>query len=143
MISTIIGTLGLLLGGFSLYCQIAPSRAVLGVFIDHPVQIIVGRDTWEFAIVGKITNDSPHTAQVLEWNLILDSNMTHQIVSYRDEIPKRLLASSEQADFTIGRTLIGENNTSLPTNSIRSFVVTFIYEDYLGLQSISKSYLFE
>lgn len=99
-------------------------------------------DELNFEIYGKIVNDSPLSAFIKRWELFIDVNMTYKIVTYTFILPDQSLSPSEEISFTMGQSLMGQNDTTLPKAAIRNSVAAIWYEDHLGLQVAEKEYGF-
>jgi len=123
-IALVVSLLTLILAAPSIYREWCPSapRAKLTIFIEHPNIWRGSTNETEVHILGKIVNDSPLTASIKEWDLFIALNISYTIlVSSFNFDPKDLTISpTEELNYTMGKTLIGENNTRIPENSIRS-----------------------
>lgn len=136
--------------GFILALSIAispfifPVRAKLTIFIDHfEFSYTSESNSCGFTVFLKIVNDSPKSANVFYWNFSLNMKIPYQILSQTaDRNPPLVLTSSAEADLSMSKTLIGENNTALPNADFKSILVTIQYEDDIGVQEASRSYDF-
>jgi hypothetical protein len=111
-----------------------PQRAKLTVFIDGYAFWYGTANELVFDVEGTIVNDSPLTGQIKTWNLTVVFDVPYRSLRSTFSMNERKLYPSSQANFTMSRTLIGENNTRIPDNSIRSFLVEFWFEDSVGMQ---------
>lgn len=114
----------------------APQRAKFTVFLDNPA--IWHNPFWENAteieLTGSIVNEGSLAGQILRWDLFIDINESYSILFNKYEMPTNLLfPPTERGNFTMQRTLIGENNTWLPDTSIRSCTAWFEYKDANGI----------
>jgi len=147
-VNNVTGLIGIL--GFILAFTIAvtpflfPVRAKLTIFIDHfEYDFTSESNSFGFTVFLKIVNDSPKSANVFYWNVSFNIKVPYQIESQTaNRNPPLVLTSSAEADLSMSRTLIGENNTPLPNSDLRSIVVTVQYEDDVGVQEASRSYEF-
>lgn len=137
--------------GFILALSIAinplifPVRAKLTIFIDHfEFSSNSESNSLGFTVFVKIVNDSPKSANVFYWNFSLAIKIPYQILSQTaSRNPPLVLTSSAEADLSLSKTLIGENNTSVPNANFKSILVTIQYEDDIGIQEASRSYDFQ
>ena len=143
--SNVLALAAIILSSVSLYNQISPiilTRARLTLFVEY-VGISNGNDNATVVTVYvKVVNDSPKTATIRKWDLLLDYNVTSNIVNEAFSHMALTLAPSAQTDINMTKTVIGANNSVLPQKALRNVVVTISYEDYIGLQQASREYGF-
>lgn len=141
-----IAIIALILSIISLYPEFfpPPPRAKLTIFIEHYSTSIGSANELNFDIWGKIVNDGPLWASIKQWDLFVGLDMNNTILGRRfNYIPKNLTISQpDKIDFTMGQTLIGENGSRLPETAIETCVVTFWYEDNIGIQEAKKGLSF-
>lgn len=143
VISLFISVLTLVLAAPSIHSQWFPpvQRARLTLFIDHTTFTWGSGDiSWSMTVYLKVVNDSPMTATIRTWNLTPNFNMTYKVLDEQDSHLGLILQPSSQTDFNMTRNYIGENNTMLPWNSLRSVTIWMSYEDYLGMQEARREY---
>ena len=87
-------------------------------------------------------NDSPKTATIRSWDLLLNYNVPYEILKQTDSKGSLMLRPSAQTDFIMTRTLIGQNNTVLGSSALRSIIVTMLYEDKIGILETKREYSF-
>jgi hypothetical protein len=67
----------------------------------------------------------------------MDINAFYSLLLNRYEVPTDLVLSpAQRANFTMLKTLIGENDTRLPDNATRSLAAWFEYRDAIGPQTV-------
>lgn len=111
-----------------------PQRARLSVFLDTPA-IWQGNVT-EIDATGSLVNEGSLAGKIVRWDLFIDVNVSHSTLLTKYEIPPDpLLSPTQRANFTMQKTLIGENDTRLPDNAIRSCTAWFEYRDASGIQT--------
>jgi len=88
-------------------------------------------------------NDSPLTALIRRWELVLSVNMSYNIVSYRFNMPDLSLSPSEQVSYSMGQVLWGDNETKIPETAVKGCIAWFEYEDNIGLQTVQKELTFQ
>jgi hypothetical protein len=140
----IIAALALALSLINLYHTLnpPPQRAKLTIFIEDAIPHSFSANELNFQIWGKVVNDSPITALIRRWGLVLNVNMSYTIVSSMFSMPDLSLSPSEQVNYTMGHVLIGDNGTSIPETAIRSCMAWLEYEDAVGLQFAQKEFRF-
>lgn len=121
----------------------SPQRAKLAIFIEHYSFFTGTANELNFDIWGKVVNDSPLTALVRRWGLVLSVNMSYNIVSSGFNMPDLSISPSEQVNFTMGHVLWGDNQTRIPETAIRSCMAWIEYEDDIGLQIAQKEFSFQ
>jgi hypothetical protein len=128
----------------TLYPFIVPVRAKLTIFIDHfEFHYTSESNSTGFTVFLKIVNDSPKSANVFYWNFSLNMKIPYQILSQTaNRNPPLVLISSAEADISMSKTLIGQNNTPLPPDSFKSMLVIIQYEDDIGVQETYRIYDF-
>jgi hypothetical protein len=134
--------ISLVIGGVALYHDYSPSpRAGLTILLSHYViSYTSGSNQCLFDVLGTIANNGSLTATILECDLFLNVNTSYEILDYRYSVPKMTLGPAEQTDFTIGRTLIGKNDTMFRDTAITGCVITVWFEDSVGMQVTKKEY---
>lgn len=146
IIATIIAIVSLIFSGISLYLYYTelttPSRAKLTIYIEHCNIYYGTANELYFDVFGKIVNDSPLSAFVKKWELFISVNIPYKIMAYRFNMPDQSLSPSEEVSFTMGQTLMGQNDTKLPETAIGSCVATIWFEDHIGTQVAEKEYSF-
>jgi hypothetical protein len=120
-----------------------PQRAKLTVFIEGYGLYQRTADELNFDIWGKVVNDSPLTALIRRWGLVLSVNTTYTIMSSRFNMPDLSLYPSEQVNYTMGHVLWGDNQTRIPETAIKGCIAWFEYQDALGLQITQAELTFQ
>jgi hypothetical protein len=126
------------IGGIALWHQLspAPQRARFTVFLNSPAiwHNPFWENTTEIDLTGSIVNEGSLAGQIVRWGLFIDMNVSYSILVEKYELPTDLLLSpTERGNFTMQRTLTGENDTRLPDTAIRSCTAWFEYRDASGL----------
>lgn len=126
------------IGGITLWHQLspAPQRARFTVFLDNPAIWHNLGNVTEIDLTGSIVNEGSLAGQIVRWDLFIAMNVSYRTLLDKYEMPTDLLLSpTERGNFTMQRTLIGENDTRLPDTAIRSCTAWFEYKDAGGLQT--------
>lgn len=145
ILSLIFSIVALLFTGLSTYREWYPpaTRARLTIFIDTYDMRYGMADELEFDVSGRVVNDSPLTASIKRWDYtVVTTNMTQTILRGKFYMTNMTLSPSEETSFTMGKTLVGENNTRIPQNAVRGCSVWFQYEDEIGIQVATKEFSF-
>jgi len=140
----IVSTIALalvVLNTYHLYYPPLP-RAKLTIFIESYRMYPITNNELNFEVFGEIVNDGSIMGAILKWELFVNINMTHEIKVHTNILPDRSLSPSDSVSFTLGKSLIGTNDTTLPETAIKGCVVTIWYEDNIGLQTTEKEYGF-
>lgn len=112
-----------------------PQRVRFTVFLDNPAIWHVSGNVTEIDLTGRIVNEGSLAGQILRWDLFIAMNVSYKTLLDKYEMPTDpVLSPTERGNFTMQRTLIGENDTRLPDTAIRSCIAWFEYKDQLGLQ---------
>jgi len=111
-------------------------RAKLTIFLDNPSIGHISGNVTEVDLEGRIVNEGSLAGKILRWDLFIAMNVSYKILLDRSEISPTdlLLSPAEEGNFTMQRTLIGENDTTLPDTAIRSCIAWFEYKDDYGLR---------
>lgn len=120
-----------------------PQRAKLTIFIEHYSFYQGTANELNFDVWGKVVNDSPLTALIRRWGLVLSVNVSYTIVSSRFNMPDLSVSPSEQLNYTMGHVLWGDNQTRIPETAVRGCIAWFEYEDDLGLQIAQREFTFQ
>jgi len=144
-LSDFIAALALVISAISLLHDIYPSapRAKLTIFIEHHSFYQGTANELNVDIFGTVVNDSPLTALIRRWELVISVNMSYNIVSYRFNMPDLSLSPSEQVSYSMGQVLWGDNETKIPETAIKGCIAWFEYEDDIGLQTVQKELTFQ
>jgi hypothetical protein len=107
-----------------------PQRAKFTVFLDTPTIWHNPENVTEIDATGRIVNEGSLAGQILRWDLFIDVNMSYKPLFYTIQVlTAKFLKPEEECNFTLGRTLIGANETRLPDNAIRNCTAWFEYRD--------------
>ena len=118
-------------------------RAKLTVLIDH-----VGfyhtnlNPSVTVDIFGNVVNDSPRSAAIIRFDVAFDYGVPYEPLGQSDSYGASLLPRSGQTNFTLSRTLVGQNNTTLTQTALRSIVVSVQYQDDTGFLVTTREYGF-
>jgi len=141
----LVGILGFILAfAIAINPLVFPVRAKLTIFIDHfEFSSSSESNSSGFTVFIRMVNDSPKSANVLFWNFSLTMKIPYQILSQTaSRNPPLVLTSSAEADLSMSKTLIGENNTPVPNADFKSILIIIQYQDDLGVQEAFRSYDF-
>lgn len=111
-------------------------RARFTVFADTPILWHNPDNVTEIDLTGSIVNEGSLAGHIVRWDLFIDVNVSYSILSEKYELPTdRLLSPTESGNFTMQKTLIGENHTRLSDTAIRNCTAWFEYTDASGVQT--------
>ena len=139
-VALIVSLIALILTGLVTVHELYPPapRAKLTVFLDTPA-IWQGNVT-EVEVTGRIVNEGSLTAQILRWDLSFDVNVSYNILFYKTQmLTATVLKPEEECNFTLAKTLNGENDTRLPNLAIRSIGAWFDYEYQLDNSTVIQT----
>jgi hypothetical protein len=109
-------------------------RAKFTVFLNTPIILNAPENVTEIDVTGRIVNEGSLAGQILRWDLFIYVNMSYKPLFYTVEtLTTTFLKPEEECNFTLGRTMIGANDTRLPENAIRNCTAWFEYRDASGL----------
>lgn len=119
-----------------------PVRSKLTVLIDYTEFIHVNAEpSFTLKVYGNVVNDSPKSASIISFNVTFNyDDKRYEMRGQSDSYGSSLLLPSGQTRFTLSRVVVGENNTSLPQTSLRSVVISVLYQDEEGLQEATREY---
>jgi len=135
--------LSLLISGLPyLSAWLFPTRSKLTVLIDYTeFDHVNAEPSFTFKVFGNVVNDSPKSASIIRFNVTLNYyKIRYEILSQSESYGSSLLLPSGQTRFTLSRVVVGENNTFLPQTSLRSVLVSVLYQDEEGLQEAIREY---
>ena len=134
-----IFVLGFILTLINFLIPLLPVRSKLTLLIDHTeFDYVNALPSFTFKVFGNVVNDSPKSASIISFDVTFNYDKPFEIHGQSDSYGSSMLARSGQTSFTLSRVLVGENNTSLPETSLRSVVVSLLYQDEAGVQEATR-----
>lgn len=121
-----IAVVSLILWILNFIIPLLPVRARLTLFLDHAeFTRYSGENYFKLAVFVKVVNDSPRTATIRTWDLLLSFNISYEILDQANDHYGLMLKPSAQTTLLMNRTLIGKNNTFLSENALQTITVWF------------------